>query len=291
MKNQNKNTLRYSQNFLKSQALVERLINLSSISREDVVYEIGHGKGIITQLLAKREVKVIGIEKDKKLCEALKKKFSGNSKVEIRCGDFLKTRLPEQGKYKVFSNIPFNLTAKIIGKLTSAPNPPEDCYLVVQKEAAEKFTGFPKETQYTLLLKSWFELRIIYHFQRTDFFPVPKVNVVLLRIKKHQEPLVKEKEVSLYRDFIIYGFNQWKPTLKKTFKEVFTYHQWKKLARDLKFALRAIPTELDFNQWLGLFNFFLIEVPENKKQLVLGAEKRLKRQQTRLQKVHRTRIK
>jgi len=291
MKDQNKNTLRYSQNFLKSPALVERLVNLSSISEKDVVYEIGSGKGIITQVLAKRGIRVIGIEKDKKLCEALKEKFSGNSKIEIRCGDFLKTRLPEQGKYKVFSNIPFNLTAEIIGKLTSALNPPEDCYLVVQKEAAEKFTGFPKETQYALLLKPWFELRVIYYFQRTDFSPIPKVNVVLLRIKKRQEPLVKEKEASLYRDFIVYGFNQWKPNLKKSFKKVFTYPQWKRLARDLKFTLKARPTELDFNQWLGLFNYFLIGVPENKKQLVFGAEKRLKRQQSRLQKVHRTRIK
>jgi hypothetical protein len=44
--------------------------------------------------------------------------------------------------------------------------------------------------------------------------------------------------------------------LGKNFKNIFTYVQWKRLARDLRFNLHAQPTDLTFDQWLGLFTFF-----------------------------------
>jgi hypothetical protein len=54
-----------------------------------------------------------------------------------------------------------------------------------------------------------------------------------------------------------HGFRSWKPNLKLAFKSVFTYKQWKRLARDLHFPLAATPTELGFEQWLGLYHAFM----------------------------------
>jgi len=180
--------IKYSQNFLRSRELIKKLLNKSSICSNDLVLEIGPGKGIITEQLARGCIKVIGVEKDRKLCDGLFQKFRENNKVEIKCEDFLKYRLPAEEKYKIFSNIPFNLTADIIGKITSADNPPEDAYLIVQEEAAQKFSGslYGKERQYSLLLKPWFEVKIMHHFKRTDFYPVASVEIVLLRIKKRE---------------------------------------------------------------------------------------------------------
>jgi len=290
--NDSNQKLRYSQNFLKDSKLVERIINQSSIGTQDLVYEIGPGKGIITEHLAKRCARIIGIEKDEELYKRLFQKFKNNDKIEIRYGDFLNYNLPKYEKYKVFSNIPFNLTADIITRLTSTVNPPEDAYLIIQDEAARKFAGLPygKERQYSLLLKPWFELKIMHNFERTDFYPIPQVKIVLLQIKKRENPLVKKEKNQLYRDFIVYGFNQWKLTLKGALKKIFTYEQLKKLSKDLDFNLSMTPTDLNFNQWLGLFNYFLVGVEENKKALVCGSERILKYQQNQLQKVHRTRF-
>lgn len=283
--------LQYSQNFLKSPLLVKKLVEQSSIDRTDIVYEIGPGKGIITQELAKKSTKVIAIEKDRGLWTRLREKFLNNPNIEIRLGDFLKERLPEKERYKVFSNIPFSITAEIIAKLTSAANPPKDTYLIIQEESARKFSGSPygKERLYSLLLQPRFELRILHHFRRTDFYPVPKVNIVLLQIKKRNNPLVQGDKKQLYRDFIVYGFSQWKLNIKKALEKIFTYKQFSRLARDLKFEKSATPSDLSFQQWLGLFNYFVIGVEESKKELVYGSENLLKHQQSRLQKIHRTR--
>ena len=284
--------LKYSQNFLRSRKLVERIVEQAEISSEDLVYEIGPGKGIITESLAKKGVKIIAIEKDRSLYKKLRKKFLEISNAEVELGDFLKYDLPQEKKYKIFSNIPFNLTAEIIRKITSATNPSQDTYLIVQKEAAKKFVGHPygKESQYSLFLKPWFAIEVIFKFKRTDFYPAPKVDIVLLRIKKRETPNIKKEDTQLYRDFVVYGFNQWKPTLVKAFKKIFTHEQFKRLSKDLKFALSARPTDLTFEQWLGLFNYFLINVEVDKKDVVRGAEQWLKKQQAKLKKVHRTRL-
>lgn len=288
--------LKYSQNFLKSKNLVVKILELSSISSQDLVLEIGPGRGIITEELAKRAREVVAIEKDKGLFLFLREKFKNNPKIKIFNADFLKYQLPKS-PYKIFSNIPFFITGEIIKKITfikpGEKNFLEEAYLIVQKEAAKKFVGQPyaKRNQMTsLFLKPWFELKVIYHFKKTDFYPTPKVNVVLMKIKKRDNPLIEEKQAQIYRDFIVYSFTQFKLNLKNTFKKIFTYEQFKRLSYNLKLENSLSPTDLTFEQWLGLFECFLTKVDESKKSLVIGAENRLKNQQSHLHKIHRTRL-
>lgn len=143
---------------------------------------------------------------------------------------------------------------------------------------------------YALLLKPWFNIKVIYSFKKTDFEPMPQVDTVLIHIRKLEKPLIKKDQEKLHQDFIVYGFNQWKLTLKKALQKIFTYEQLKKLSKNLKFNFLAKPTRLNPGQWIGLFNYFLIGTDKNKKLLVYGARKHLKKQQKKLQKVHRTRI-
>jgi len=286
-----KKQLNHSQNFLRDSKLVARLIKESGVNGNDTVYEIGPGKGIITRQLAKNCAKVVTIEYDRALYEKLGQIFTDKGNVKIVFGDFLKMELPCKGNYKVFSNIPFNLTADILAKLTSTPNPPEDSYLIVQEEAAKKYAGSPydEERLRSLLLKPRFELTILHHFRRTDFSPVPKVNIVLLRIKKREKPLVAGKEVGIYGDFVAYIFSQHGKNLKERMKKVFTYEQFKRQARELKFSPSARPGGLNFKQWLDLFRYFLQGVSSDKHVLIRGSYSQLTSQQKKLDKVHRTR--
>lgn len=57
--------IKFSQNFVKNQGLIESLIKASSISRDDLVFDIGAGTGEITDILRKFCKEVIAIEKDK----------------------------------------------------------------------------------------------------------------------------------------------------------------------------------------------------------------------------------
>jgi 23S rRNA (adenine-N6)-dimethyltransferase len=252
-----------AQNFLRSSKLARSLLDTSSIGSRDIVYEIGPGRGIITAELAQIAHKVIAIEKDPTLARQLCQRFQDVDNVQIVANDFLMYNIYD-GEYKIFASIPYNITASIVRKIFYTSPVPSEAYLIMQKEAAEKFSGRPHETQFSVLAKPLFDIQIIRELRRTDFEPVPNADSVLLRIKKRPSSLVRKEDAFLYRSFVCYGFGTWKNSLKLIFKPVFTYQQWKHLSKDLHFPLNAIPSSLTFEQWLGLFECFKHRVPINK---------------------------
>ena len=259
-----------AQNFLRSRTLVRRLIEMSTIGPSDMVYEIGPGNGIITAELASVARRVIAIEKDQELVRRLRERFRALDNVEIVEGDFLAyslcTRLVnrepftaverQKSQYKIFANIPYNITSRILRKVIDVRSNLSDMYLILQKEAAEKFSGSPRETLSSIVAKPFFEFQILFRLRRTDFWPVPNVDSVLLSIRRRTRSLLETRDVGPYRDFVQYGFGRWKPNLRLAYKNVFTYKQWKRLARDLDIPLTATPTDLSFEQWLGLYRGF-----------------------------------
>lgn len=244
-----------AQNFLTKSHLVVLMVNESSISLDDIVYEIGPGTGMLTKELVKKAKKVIAIEKDRNLYVGLKKKFESYDNLILYNGDFLKFKIKES-YYKIFANMPFNITSAVIRKIVHATNPPVEAYLILQKEAAEKFIGATKTTQFSVLVKPWFRLKIIRYFKSTDFSPIPRVDIVMLHIEKRTPSLISPKDIHIYERFIKCGFGAWRKNLRLNYKNVFSHTQWKRLSHELDFSVRTMPSELRFRQWLGLFDFF-----------------------------------
>lgn len=279
----------YAQHFLTDPGLVASLLDRSTIVQDDVVYEIGPGKGIITEQLALRCKQVVAIEKDPRLAVPLLQQFAATPNVTIHRGDFLDYRLPRK-PYKVFANIPFNITTAIVSRLTGTEYPPEEAYLTMQREAADMFLGKPHESLRTVLLKPWFELAPVHRFRRKDFRPEPRVDVVMLRLRKRGPPLVSHADRQHFRDFVVYSFTTWRPTLGEILKGIFTGQQLKYMGRELDIDLDATPTSLAFEQWLNLFKYFKLRGSEQAWHTIAGSEKRLIRQQKSVEKIHRTRI-
>lgn len=286
-----RNRIKYSQNFLKNSELVKDLLNMSGISSNDTVYEIGAGEGIITQELLKKAKKVVAFELDRNFFSKLTQKFQNEKALELKSEDFLTCSLPIY-PYKIFSNIPFNITSAIIKKLTLENNAPENSYLIVQKEAAKKFMGKPldnKNSQIAVILNPWFEFRIRHEFKTSDFFPRPNVDIVLLEIKKRGKPLVDARYKNKYEDFITYGFNQFKPNITQGLSEILGKQSINDLAKKSGFSPNSKPSELDFIDWLNLFNFF-IYVAVNQQNVVKDSFARQLKQQENIEKIHRTRV-
>lgn len=276
-----------SQNFLRRPEFVRSLIDRTDVSKNDTVIEIGPGKGIITRELEKKAGRIIAIEIDDKLVADLRTSFHDSPSVQVVQTDFLMWQLPHE-PYKVFSNIPFNMTADIVRKLTEDRNPPLVAYLIMQDKAAFRFMGKPKESQISILLKPWFEIGIVANIDRREFAPVPKINAVLAEFRKREQPLVEPESRQWFRDFVVYGYNQWQPTILDAFREVFSPKQRNILERELR--IRGVkPSDLTLDQWLKLFETFTVYVSPDKKEVVRGAEERLERQQKGLKKWHRTR--
>ena len=245
-----------SQHFLRSRALASSLIAQAAISSHDVVVEIGSGRGILTTELARRCRKLVAVELDDRLCHVLRERFSRDAHVSIVHKDFLRLELPD-APYKVVGNIPFSRTAAIVRRLVDGPSPPKDAYLVVQREAAERFAGRPyaPETLPSLLLKPWWQVEIIRRLRRTDFDPPPDVDSVVLWLARRARALVDPSQRADYRRFVSASFGRRGRTVGRCLRSEFTRRQLHRLSDDLRFDLSTPPSGLTFDQWLGLFRF------------------------------------
>lgn len=277
-----------SQNFLTDSRLVASLLDRFALGGESLVYEIGPGKGIITRQLALRYGHVVAIEKDEGLAARLIETFRDWPNVTIHVGDFLRYPLPHS-PYTVFANIPFSITAAIVTRLTTAETPPDVAHLVMQREAAAMFMGKPHESLRTILLKPWFETEIVHRFQRSDFAPAPRVDVVMLRLRKRGPPLVSNADRQFFRDFVVYVFTHWQPNGLNPLISLFPARQRARAERMLGFDLSARPTSLTFGQWLRLFEHLKATGNCDVRSRLAGCERRLLHQQERLAKQHRTR--
>lgn len=195
----------HSQNFITGKKLINRIVQLSNIDKNDTVIEIGTGKGHLTEALCRKGGCVYSVEIDRNLYESTGAKLSQISNLRLIYGDFLNYSLPKKGDYKVFANIPYFITTQIVEKLTQVSNLPADIWLIMEKGAAKRFAGLPKETEKSLLLKVNWETEIVYHFRREDFHPMPSVDSVLLHFSRKTVPDLNRKECVAFREFIKHG--------------------------------------------------------------------------------------
>ncbi len=206
--------IRHSQNFLRKSKLVDRLVRQAGIDARDIVVEIGAGDGKLTSALARRAGQVIAIEQDARLVGRLSERFGDDRRVCVFGADALEFPLPST-PYKVFANIPFRHTSGIIGKLTTGVAPPVDTWLIVQKEAAERYVPDGKATMVAIALAPWFDISIEHRFQRRDFQPAPRVESVLLRLRRRPAPLLDPADRDRFVALVEAGFTAWQPTVRE----------------------------------------------------------------------------
>jgi len=231
----------YSQNFLRSPQLVKELIGHTSISHDDIVYDIGAGSGVISSVLAERCKSVIAVEFEPRMVIKLRENMERYPNVKIYQGDFITMPLPK-GPYKICSNIPFQLSSLIVRKITEADNPPTATYLIVQKQFANKL--LPDSDRFTgqlgMMIGPTFAVRIRKHLRRTDFSPPPNVDTMFIEIIRRSEPLIDIKKMPSYRKFIEGCFSDPKIFAKTPRIAI-------RLAPDIK------PSQMKLAQWVELF--------------------------------------
>jgi 23S rRNA (adenine-N6)-dimethyltransferase len=243
-----------SQHFFRDGRTVARMVASLPLRRDAPVLDIGAGRGAITEALADAGFRVIAVEKDVRLFRGLRARLIGRTNVECHHADALTMPLP-RGRYSVVSNVPFAVTAALVRRLLDGASPPEDAFLVVQREAAEKFAGAPQETLFSLLHKPYFEFSVPQRLRRSDFEPRPRVATVLLHARRRERPLLSTLERHEYERFVRGTFGAGPQAVGVALRARFSRRQVVRLARDLRFSPWQRASELTFPQWLALFRF------------------------------------
>lgn len=211
------------QNFLKDEDVLDHIIEATNLSSEDVVLEIGPGQGVLTEKIVAFCRKVIAIELDDRLIDLLHTKFVGNKNLEIIHGDILKVNLPglvlgyglQAMGYKVVANLPYYITSPIIRLLLETKYPPEEMFLMVQKEVAQRIVAKPGEMSILAVSVQYYaKPEYLFTVPKTAFDPIPKVDSAILKVtrNKKQETNDKEETKKFFR-IVKAGFSAKRKTL------------------------------------------------------------------------------
>ena len=195
-------------------------------SFQDTVLEIGPGHGAMTGLIAPKVNKLVAVEIDRQLCNALTAQFQDNSAVSIINADILKYDLSDipvscEHTFKVFGNIPYYITSPIIEHLFASRDRIASIYLTVQKEFASRIVaavGTDDYGSFSCYVQYYAQPKIEFTIKRTCFYPVPKVDSCFLSLKMRTTPAVHVADEQRLFHLIRSSFQQRRKTLRNSLK-------------------------------------------------------------------------
>lgn len=214
---------KYGQNFLVDTHILEKIVDVSCITDEDFVLEIGPGIGTMTQYLARKAKEVVVVEIDRALIPILEDTLSDYSNVTIINEDILKLDIKKMveenngGKaIKVVANLPYYITTPIIMGLLESRVPIMSITVMVQKEVAERMQAEPGSKDYgalSLAVQYYARPEVMIQVPSSCFMPRPKVGSTVIRLAEYTLPPVRVNDKGHMFALIRASFNQRRKTL------------------------------------------------------------------------------
>ena len=185
-----------SQNFLIDKNISRKIVEQTQVKGNHIL-EIGPGYGFLTDsILEKNPKKVYLIEKDYNLKKILIKKYKNNKKVSIIGEDILLTSLNKFKNIIIISNLPYNISSKIILYLFSYKKNIYEMIFMIQKEMALKFDyKLPNMNKYKFLTRVVSNYTRCFDISSKVFFPKPKVTSTIVKFKFNKKNIDLNKAI------------------------------------------------------------------------------------------------
>jgi len=210
------------QHFLASPAVLRKIVGVISPLKDDVILEIGAGKGVLTGALAERAGRVIALEKDGRLIPGLRREMPAN--VQVLQADALTVDLHELARQagvstlRIAGNIPYAISTPLLFRVLDERALLADCTFLLQKEVAGRVTSGPGSKAYAplgILLQNEFEAKIAFTVAPGSFLPPPKVQSALLTLRRRAVPLLPGAADEPFRAFLRAAFAERRKMLWK----------------------------------------------------------------------------
>lgn len=248
------------QNFLTDRNIQKKIILNCNLDKNDIVLEVGPGRGELTQLIAKSSARVYAVEIDSDLCKILEDKFFNFKNVVIIRADILKLNIKKyfsffSGRLKVIGNIPYYISTPILEHLIRYSDKIDSIFITLQKEFAQRIVAKPGSKDYgsfSCFIQYYTEPKIIFDIKKTCFYPMPKVDSSFLKLViKRKRPLTKSQEKRLF-EIIRIAFNQRRKMLKNTLKEFFTLDKLNTFFKKYNLSYSIRPEEVSIDDFVNL---------------------------------------
>ncbi|MBS4167387.1 16S rRNA (adenine(1518)-N(6)/adenine(1519)-N(6))-dimethyltransferase RsmA [Parachlamydia sp. AcF125] len=252
-----------SQNFLIDGNILRKILAAAAVNSDDVILEIGPGPGSLTECLLAAGTKVIAVEKDIQLAEALIRLQTPLPSLQVYCEDILdfpientlQPALKEGKKAKVIANLPYHLTSSILSELVPLHNLFSTITVMVQEEVARRFTASPGSREYsafTVFLNFFSHPTYNFKVGKQCFYPAPKVDSAVITLQLKSPPKVDQQDFfALTRK----AFEQRRKMLKSALKPIYKPSLVAEALMGISLNPMARAEDLSLEDYLKLFAF------------------------------------
>lgn len=247
------------QNFLTSQGALRKILSASQLSGEEIVLEIGPGKGILTEQLLSAAKKVIAVEKDNRLIPLLTEKFEAElqkGSFLLHEGDILDIDLENIGlfdhAFTVVANIPYYITGELLRRLLSGKIQPNRAILLLQKEVVERIARSKKESLLSLSIKAYGKPTYVATVPRGSFSPAPTVDSAILSIESISRDFFDTISQERFFEVIKLGFGQKRKQLIGNLRSFAPREELESVFLSLNLPLTVRAEDLQLGSWKTL---------------------------------------
>lgn len=251
---------RYGQNFLSDPNIIRRIVEAIAPRTTDHLFEIGPGRGALTDHLVESGARLDLIEIDRDLVHLLEERYAGRA-VRIHVGDVLEFRLAEiadDQPMRVIGNLPYNISTPLLFRLLEQSAVIRDMHLMVQREVAERLLASPESPEYGRLgIMAGYYCRIerCFSVAPTAFTPRPRVHSAIVRFTPHPEPPIPAIDAAELRRVVTLAFNQRRKVLRNSLKTLLDERQIEALGIDP----RARPQSLGLEDFVRISDHVVIQ--------------------------------
>jgi 16S rRNA (adenine1518-N6/adenine1519-N6)-dimethyltransferase len=170
---------------------ISKIIKSCSVSKTDIVLELGTGYGYLTKEISKLAKVVYSYEMDKELYYKAKSYLAGEKNVKIFNKDFF---VPDHFQFDFFiSNIPYSRSKEIMKWLSFHEF--REAVVMVQKEFSEKLIASPGDVKYSVVSvfsQYCFDIEPLFDVAKDSFLPPPKIESCVMRLKRMKKKMTND---------------------------------------------------------------------------------------------------
>jgi 16S rRNA (adenine1518-N6/adenine1519-N6)-dimethyltransferase len=249
------------QNFLQDKELCRWIADLIEPETADVVIEIGPGQRALTDHLVGRAKRLLLIEKDEQLADAISAHYAGRKDVELHRADATRFDLRDwyaAGDVRLVGNLPYSVGTEIIKAQMDPPSPASKGVFMLQKEVCQRLASQVGGDHYgalSLIVQQHWQVELLRDVPPESFRPKPAVDSSIIRMTPRPAGWLPVYDRGRFTQLVRAGFSQRRKQLRKLLGTV-PNGGWAAMIDTLGVPDTVRAEELSVQQWVAITRWF-----------------------------------
>lgn len=214
---------RFGQHFLTDPGVVDAILRAVHATKDDIVVEIGPGRGAITAALAREAGHLHAVELDRDLVARLRRQYEGVPTVSIHEADALAFDFSSLGdRLRIVGNLPYNISTPLLFHLLDFQDRIVDMHFMLQKEVVDRMAAGPGSKAYGrlgIMLGCHLNIESLFDVDRSAFDPPPEVMSAVVRLDPLPPGTFDIKDPALLKKLVTSAFMKRRKTIRNSLKD------------------------------------------------------------------------